>query len=94
MCEERLKINVMNPALRVKFHASLVDLMLKLFELAIIFNHRIVLLLMMMLLLLVMLRYGLRTLRFGDSWLTLSGQLSAILKGFRRLLLFFYLKSY
>lgn len=49
----------MNPALRVEFHASLVDLMLELFELAIIFNHRIVLLLMMMLLLLVMLRYGL-----------------------------------
>ena len=69
--------------------------MLELFELAIIFNNPIVLLFMMMLLLLVMLRYGLlRTLRFGDSWLTLSGQLAAFLKGFRRLLLFFYLKSY
>lgn len=71
--------------LRVEFHASLVDLMLELFELAIIFNHSIVLLLMMMLLLLVMLRYGLlRTLRFGESWLTLSGQLGAFLKSLRR----------
>jgi hypothetical protein len=68
MCKERLKIKAKILALRVKFHASLVDLMLKLFELAIIFNHRIVFLLMMMLLLLVMLRYGVRTLRFGDSW--------------------------
>ena len=59
MYKERQRIKLMNPALRVEFHASLVDLMLELFELAIIFNYRIVLLLMMMLLLLVMLRYRL-----------------------------------
>jgi hypothetical protein len=59
MLKKRLKIKVKHPALRVEFHASLVDLVLELFELAIIFNDRIVLLLMMMLLLLVMLRYRL-----------------------------------
>ena len=65
-------------ALPVEFLASLVDIMLELFELAIIFNHPIVLLLMMMLLLLVMLRYRLLALRVGGSCLTLSGLVSAI----------------
>ena len=54
-------------ALPVEFLASLVDIMLELFELAIIFNHPIVLLLMMILLLLVMLHYGLLALRVGGS---------------------------
>lgn len=74
--------------LRAQFHVSLVDLALELFEVAIIFNHRVVLLLVMML------GYGLLSLRVGDSWLTLIGQLTVILKGFRRFLLFFSLKIY
>ena len=55
--------------------------MLELLELGIIFNHRIVLLIMMMLLL-VMLLNGLLALRVRDSWVTLSGLLSAFQKGF------------
>ena len=94
MVKERHRIKVKRKALPVEFLASLVDIMLELFELAIIFNNPIVLLLMMMLLLLVMLRYGLLTLRVGGSCLNLSGLLSAIRKGLWRLLLFFDLKSY
>ena len=67
MIKERHRIKKKRKALPVEFLASLVDIMLELFELAIIFYNPIVLLLMMMLLLLVMLHYGLLALRVGGS---------------------------